>query len=215
MSPRFRLVVFDLDGTLIDTMGSFADLAGRLIRDSFGWPFEVGRRRYLDTSGVPFFQQMETLFPGDERNAGVVELFEKGKISAFMAESITDSTRETLHSLRDKAIRTAISSNNFHELVREFVHFENIPIDVALGFRENFSKGRDHFEYLSTYFHIPFSEMVFVGDSLMDATKAQDAGVFFVARIGTFSRDDFQPVVNQQPLVAINDISEIVNVLEI
>lgn len=215
MNTRFKLVIFDLDGTLIDTMGSFADLAGGLIRDYFGWPFEMGRRRYLETSGVPFFQQMEILFPGDKRNSAVVDLFEKGKISSFMSESITDATRRTLHSLRDKAIRTAISSNNFHELVREFVHLENIPVDAAVGFKENFAKGKDHFEYLSAYFNTPFAGMLFVGDSLMDAKKAEEAGIFFVARIGTFSRDDFSPVVQQHPLVSINDISEILNVLEI
>jgi len=208
------LVILDLDGTLIDTMGSFADLAGGLLHEHYGWTVEEGRKKYLETSGIPFFQQMELLFPDDQRNATVVGLFERGKISAFMQESISEETRETLHILREREVRTAISSNNFHDLVREFVHQGSIPVDVALGFKQNFAKGKDHFEYLRGYFGIPFSEMVFVGDSLMDARKAREMNIFFIARLGTFSGNDFEPLITYQPFVAITAISEILSILE-
>jgi len=195
-------------------MGGFADLAGSLLHKHYGWTFENGRKRYLETSGIPFFQQMEILFPNDQRNPGVVDHFERGKISAFIKESISERTRETIHALRDREIRTAISSNNFHDLVREFVRQNNIPVDLAVGFKQDFAKGRDHFEYLRNYFGIPFGEMVFVGDSLMDAKKASEMNIFFVAKVGTFTRGEFQPVVINQPLMAITEISEILGILE-
>jgi len=215
MTDQYRLVIFDLDGTLIDTMGSFADLAGCLIRDHYGWRFEIGRKRYLETSGVPFFQQLQTLFPNDTRNSKVANLFESLKISDFVRETISEKTRETLLALRDKEIRTAISSNNFYDLVKDFVWREDVPIDLALGFRQNFAKGQEHFDYISEYFSIPFGRMLFVGDSLTDAKRSEERNIRFVAKIGTFTEMEFGQVVNSKPLLCISKIHELLNILEI
>lgn len=214
MFSHIRLIVFDLDGTLIDTMGAFADIAGELISEYFGWSFEQGRRRYLETSGVPFFQQLEILFPNDRRNNAVAEHFEKRKIASFVSESISDKAIETLHALKDREIFTAISSNNFDPLVKEFVHRENVPVDLALGFKGNFSKGTPHFEYLSNYFGITKNEMIFVGDSLKDAQLAAQNLVKFIAKIGTFSETDFTSFTQAVLLGAIYEIHEILDILE-
>ncbi|RMF62325.1 MAG: HAD family hydrolase [Calditrichaeota bacterium] len=214
MNQKPRLIVFDLDGTLIDTMGSFADTAGQLIREHYGWTFEAGRKGYLETSGIPFFQQLEVLFPRDERNGRVAELFEKMKIENFLAERVSTKTLETLHALRDLEIRTAISSNNFHDLVKEFVHRENVPVDLALGFKPDFAKGIQHFDHLRRYFNIPFKEMVFVGDSLSDARKAKQVGIRFVAKLGTFTEADFRQNVNTVFFPVIWEIYELLDLLE-
>ncbi len=210
---NIRLIVFDLDGTLIDTMGGFADLAGGLLKTYFGWGFEEGRKRYLETSGVPFFQQMEILVPKNNKNKRVVELFEKLKIASFIKEAISEKTLETLHKLKDREILTAISSNNFDSLVKEFVHRENVPIDLALGYKPNFSKGKPHFDYLSKYFGVHFNQMVFVGDSLSDAQKALENGIQFIAKIGTFNELDFT-VHKASPFPVIYEIYEILNIVK-
>jgi phosphoglycolate phosphatase-like HAD superfamily hydrolase len=215
MQRRPNLVIFDLDGTLIDTMGSFADLAGALIKEHYGWSFEKGRKRYLETSGIPFFQQMEILFPSDKRNENVVDLFEKRKISVFVKESISEKTRETLLALRDKEVRTAISSNNFHDLVRDFVLRNQIPVDLALGFKENFAKGPEHFDHINKYFSISFESMVFVGDSLNDAKRSRERNIPFVAKVGTFSRADFERVTDPRPIMTIFEIHELMSIVEI
>lgn len=215
MTVSPKLIIFDLDGTLIDTMGGFADIAGELIAGNYGWSFERGRKRYLETSGIPFLQQLNLLFPQDERNAAVAAAFEKRKISSFTRESISEKTRETLHWLRDHGFRTAISSNNHHLLVKEFVHRENVPVDRCLGFKENFCKGRPHFEYLKDYFKIHLAEMLFVGDSLKDAEIAMSNRVSFVGKAGTFSEIDFKAISNSHYLPVISEIHEIVNLLEV
>lgn len=214
MFSHIRLIVFDLDGTLIDTMGAFADIAGELISEHYGWSFEQGRRRYLETSGVPFFQQLGILFLNDHRNMTVAEVFEKRKIASFMSEAISKKTLEILHTLKDREIFTAISSNNFDPLVKEFVHRENVPVDLALGYKPGFSKGRDHFDYLSRHFRIPFSRMLFVGDSLKDAKCALDCGVKFVAKLGTFTEPDFRIAFDSPHFPAIYEIHEMLEILE-
>jgi phosphoglycolate phosphatase-like HAD superfamily hydrolase len=214
MLKHIRLVIFDLDGTLVDTMGAFADIAGELVNRHYGWSFERGKKAYLETSGIPFFQQLELLFPGSTENDRVGRLFEKRKISHFMNATISEKTLETLHTLRDLQIRTAISSNNFHDLVRDFVRRENVPVDLALGYKPNFAKGLDHFEHIRTYFAIPFEESVFVGDSLSDARKAYEQRIEFVAKIGTFTEADFRQEFNSRFQPMIYEVYEILDLLE-
>lgn len=214
MLKKVQLIIFDLDGTLIDTMGDFADIAGELINDHYDWVFEIGRKRYLETSGIPFFQQLEVLFPRHVNNQKVAELFEERKINAFLRESVSEKTLETLQRLRDLEIRTAISSNNFQALVKEFVHRENVAIDLALGYRDDFCKGRPHFDYLQGYFGIPCSEMLFIGDSLRDATVAFQNDIQFVAKLGTFTEDDFKAECNSRFVPIIYEVHEILYILE-
>jgi len=42
-----KVVMFDLDGTLVDTMEHFADLAAELINQYYGVEWQLARRRYL------------------------------------------------------------------------------------------------------------------------------------------------------------------------
>lgn len=210
----FELIIFDLDGTLIDTMGGFADLAGELIAKNYGWSFERGRKRYLETSGVPFFQQLEILFPANSKNPDVSVAFETRKINLFRKETLSDRTVETLRWLSGHGYRTAISSNNSHTLVREFVQSIALPVDVSLGFKPNFAKGQAHFNYLRDHFGVPFSAMLFIGDSLADAKIAKGCGVDFVAKTGTFCETDFKTVENSHVIPIINEIHELLTLLE-
>ena len=65
---NIRLVVFDVDGTLIDTMQSFADYAALLMKDHYGVEFSEARSVYFETSGLPFRKQLAQIFPGNRMN---------------------------------------------------------------------------------------------------------------------------------------------------
>ena len=64
-----QLLIFDLDGTLIDTMKAYADKAAALIFEHYGTPGDEAHRRCFETSGLPFEQQLEQMvFIGDSPN---------------------------------------------------------------------------------------------------------------------------------------------------
>jgi phosphoglycolate phosphatase-like HAD superfamily hydrolase len=57
------LVVFDLDGTILDDLGLISAVAADVLLKAFGTPAEEGRIHYLATTGMPFEAQLAQLYP--------------------------------------------------------------------------------------------------------------------------------------------------------
>ncbi len=210
MKINAKAFLFDFDGTLVDTMGGFADIAGRVIHEHHPeMSFEEARRRYLETSGVPFFQQLEIIFPNHPKNPESARIFEETKKEGFFSQHFSDDVRCTINELRNRGFIAGVCSNNFQELIDRFVAREGLTFDVVLGFREGFEKGKAHFEYVMHKFQLSRDELVFVGDSLKDADKAKVNGLQFVAICGTFTRDDFH--AKDASIITISNIRELLD----
>jgi len=191
-ADHIKAVIFDFDGTLVDTMQSFADTAADVMATRYDVQFDWARQRYLDTSGIPFFQQLEVIFPNDQRNEEAANEFEQRKLDAFFDESFPSDVVQTITRLRELGYAVAISSNNFQELIDQFVNRESLHFDAALGCRENFFKGKDHFTHLQAALQLSADQLLFVGDSLMDEVRARENGVRFVGKTGTFDAQAFE-----------------------
>ncbi len=188
-----KVVVMDFDGTLVDTMGGFADVAADVLHRWFATDPALARRQYIETSGIPFRQQVEILHPNDARNEAAAAEFEQRKLAGFFAETFSEEAREAVRALRERGFKVVVSSNNFQELVDEFcARHDGVSFDLVLGARENFYKGADHFRVVQEWFGVRPDEIVFVGDSLKDAERAMACGVAFVGKVGTFTREEFE-----------------------
>ncbi len=206
MKPR--LLVFDLDGTLIQTMDDYADKAARLIFEHYDMPQTTARRRYFDTSGLPFEKQLAEIFPGDERNDVVAELFEEWKNPYLTHVRLSSETEKLLITWRDSGMPLAISSNNLDSYVKRIS--KNWPIELALGYQrdEQMSKGAAHFSLLERHFGLTRQEMLFIGDSPNDARIASRENVPFLALLTTaFGRNSFTDIAND--MSCITHLSEI------
>ena len=187
-----RAFLFDFDGTLVDTMGGFADIAGRVINEYHPeMSFNEARANYLKTSGAPFFQQCEILFPGHHDNEKMVKIFEEEKQEGFFSQTFSEDVRNGINALRGRGDIAGVSSNNFQTLINKFIDREGLVFDVVLGFDKGFQKGKDHFEYVMKRFLLSREELTFIGDSLKDAEKAFANGINFIGKCGTFKRADF------------------------
>ncbi len=203
-----RAYLFDFDGTLIDSMGGFANIAGETIhRFHPEMSFETARARYLETSGVPFFQQLEIIFPGDPKNKEIAAIFEETKINGFFSERFHDDVVYTISTLRERGHIVGVCSNNFQHLIDKFVEREGLVFDIVLGFREGFEKGKDHFQHVMKTFSLSNEELTFVGDSLKDAEKAMTNNLRFVGICGTFQEKDFHSI--SPDLLTIHNIKEL------
>jgi phosphoglycolate phosphatase-like HAD superfamily hydrolase len=201
--------MFDLDGTLVDTMGAFADLAADVMSTRHGYDRKRARERYLETSGIPFHQQLEVILPGDARNAAASAEFEERKRAVCDATMMDRQTLEGLAGLRALGFKLIVSSNTGQEFVDDFAHREPFAFDLALGFdaARKLAKGRPHVDHACSVFGLDSSNLVFCGDSLKDAELAEACGVAFVGRLGTFTLADFRR--RDPKAVAVSNVIEL------
>ena len=209
-APRYKGVVFDFDGTIIDTMGSFCKTAAHVMNKHYGISLQEGRRLYIETSGIPFYFQLEELFPGNIKNPLAAGEFEHNKMKGISSENFFPEVRTVINRLRTAGIVVAVSSNNFPENVNRLLNEGHIEVDVVLGYSPGFYKGDPHFSAIKKMWNLEKRDILYVGDSLKDAHWARERGVEFIARIGTipeerFRKDfpEFKLVHNLQPLPTI------------
>jgi beta-phosphoglucomutase-like phosphatase (HAD superfamily) len=129
-----RAIMFDLDGTLIDTMGGFADVAAAVMAKRHGLELAHARRRYMETSGIPFRQQLEVISPGHGENDAASDEFETRKRVVCDEARMTAETVAGLEQLRRTGIKLIVSSNGAQHFVDQFQAQETFRFDLALGF---------------------------------------------------------------------------------
>jgi phosphoglycolate phosphatase-like HAD superfamily hydrolase len=189
--PLPKVLLCDLDGTLIDSMPSLATLATEVIEARYGMPRVLARELYLATCGLPFVKQLEEMFPGDPRNAAASTEFEARKPALCGSIGMSADTQRALEQLRKLGIRIGVSSNNGIENVGAFARNSSFAFDLVLGYGDGSAKGQPHLDAASRAFSVGRQEMLFVGDSLHDGEIAEREGVPFVGLATTFSLERF------------------------
>lgn len=206
-----KVLIFDFDGTIVDSMGTFAQIASKVMPKYYTIDSATAHRLYLTTSGIPFFEQLETIFPGHHQNPKAANEYETIKKESYFTKKIFTDVPETIKTLRENNIKVIVSSNNFQELVNEFVNRTKISFDMVLGYRTNFAKGTDHFNYIIKQLGCTREEMIFVGDSLKDAERARDCGIDFIGREGIFKGEEFEKLLPKTKV--IKSLTELMEIL--
>ncbi len=177
-------IILDFDGTVADTMGFLTETAASLLSDRYGMPPDRARSAYIETSGLPFVQQMEIIFPGDPRNSGTVRDFESTKRENLMGFRLYPDATPAITGIRRSGIKVCVSSSNLEDLIRDLLKSRGLEVDLVMGFKPGFEKGRDHFDFAASALNTELARLVFVGDSHRDGLTARSAGIRFIARTG-------------------------------
>ncbi len=213
-----KAIVFDLDGTLVDSMDAFADVAERVMARFFGITPQEARRLYRQTSGLPFIQQLQAVFGNHPLNQEASDIFEKEKMAGYDSRPIFADVLRVLPLLRAQGIKLCVSSNNGEENVRQRLHEIADQFDLIVGYRPGFCKGEAHFNYICQELKIDKSDLLFVGDSLHDAKLAIEAHMPFAARLGTFTAQDFENLTlptSILPLMKVNNFFDLMSFLQV
>lgn len=177
-----KLAVFDLDGTILDTI---EDLAGSVnaALTAAGFPARTVEevRRFV---GNGIRRTLALSAPEGTPDAVIDKLYED--FTAHYALHNADRTRpypgisELLCSLRQAGIKTAVVSNKVDFAVKELAErFFPGLFDAAVGERENIPRKPAPDGVLSVLeaLGIPPENAVYIGDSEVDIQTARNAGL--------------------------------------
>ena len=189
-----KLICFDFDGTIANTMPWLEKNAVRLFHEIYNTDPEKARHDYRMTTGLPFSQQVNIIYPDGPENNRIIETFEHEKIARIEEQELFPETRDVMESLSQNFL-IAVSSSTTKEIIDDYTHKKGIRtfLDDVVGFKPGFEKGKHHFDYLMEKFSLHPAELVYVGDSKKDMERAFNSHITFFARLGPmFTKNDFQ-----------------------
>lgn len=216
------MICFDFDGTIADTMPWLEENAVRLFVKYYKTDKDEARRNYRNTTGLPFSQQVEIIYPEGVHNKEINETFEHEKIARIDEQQLFPETIEVISSLSKKYL-IVVSSSTYKEIIEDYVQKKGLRsyLDDVVGFKPGFEKGKHHFDYLMEKFSLQQSEMVYIGDSKKDMERAFNSNIRFFARLGPmFTENDFQLPLNGEkmkfPCIStLKEIPQLLNKIDV
>jgi len=191
MDCQVKLVLFDLDGTIIDTMGHYARIASKLIAETLQsiTPKEA-LERYLETSGRSFRDQLRLIGVPEDKVEELAARFEEEKKRLLQSVKPNPLVVERIKRLRRAGLKTALSTNNECSVV-ERLDWLSTLFDVILCHdpARGDGKGDPHLRRLLEKGYRR-CEIVFVGDSDYDLETYQRLGIRVLRTQGLWRRDD-------------------------
>ena len=181
----YRAVIFDLDGTLLDTLEDIADSANRVLTGR-GFPAHpVDDYRFFVGDGVK--KLVERILPPGERSESLVEgclleMREEYGRNWNVKTRPYDGIPELLASLDDRGLKRAVLSNKPEELTQACVAglLSVWTFDAVAGHSEC-TPHKPHPAgalTLARRLEVRPAEVVLVGDSDIDMRTAVNAGMY-------------------------------------
>lgn len=193
---NYDTYVFDLDGTLLSTLGDLAASCNHALRAN-GMPERtIDEVRRFVGNGVK--KLMERAIPGGLDNP----LFEKtfADFRQHYMHHNLDTTcpypgvMEMLESLRSRGKKVAVVSNKFYAATQALCkHFFGDLVDVAIGEREGIRKkpAPDTVNEALAQMNVGKKRAVYIGDSDVDIMTANNCGMPCISVLWGFRDYDF------------------------
>ena len=178
----YSLAIFDLDGTLLDTLGDLYSSVNFALR-KFSFPERtIDEVRSFIGNGV--VKLMERSTPD-----GIDDLAQKACLDIFRKhylEHMSDTTApyadvtDLLSALRSKGIKIAVVSNKLHPAVEDLCesYFPGL-IDKAVGVSVEAERKPSPVNVIRTaeYFGVKPEDCIYIGDSEVDVQTAHNAHI--------------------------------------
>ena len=179
-----KIIVFDLDGTLLNSLEDLADSANWVL-EQHGFPTHpVDAYRYFVGDGVR--KLIERILPQEERTEARIEQCRQEFVAYYKVHmedktSVYEGITELLVELKNRGLKIAVATNKVHIAVKPLMekYFPEIRFDSMIGQREGVPvkpAPQIMFDILRETGCEP-SEALHVGDTATDMQLAHNAGV--------------------------------------
>lgn len=179
-----RLVIFDLDGTLLNTIADLANSTNHAL-NQLGYPtHEPEEYNFMVGNGIN--KLFERALPeGEKTEENVLRV--RREFIPYYDQHNADESRpypgipELLETLQAKGIQLAVASNKYQAATEKLIahYFPNIKFIAVFGQRDGVNVKPDPtiVEDILRISGTPKDEVLYVGDSGVDMQTARNAGV--------------------------------------
>lgn len=178
------LVIFDLDGTLLNTIGDLAASCDEILRRRNMATYSLDEYRAFIGNGV--VRLVERVIPEELRNEEFIAELRKEFVTYYYENIDTHTVvypqiMWLLEELKKRDIAVAVASNKFQDGVRKLVakFFPKVRFETVLGQRPNIPLKPNPQIIRDIMLSTSYSadKILYVGDSGIDMETAKAAGV--------------------------------------
>lgn len=193
---KYKLIVFDMDGTILNTLDDLCDATNVALKKN-GFPERTLEEvKWMVGRGMP--KLIHSALPENHNDSDFdkvyqdfLEYYSKHSVDKTCAyPGVADAARQ----LKEAGYIITVNSNKNDKdaVVLAEEYFPGL-FDFVLGSRPEMEKkpAPDGVNYISQKYGIEKSQVIFIGDSDVDFQTAQNAGVEFVGCHWGFRGADF------------------------
>lgn len=188
-----KAIIFDLDGTLLDTLEDIATSANYALQCLGFDARPVDAYRYYVGEGV--FKLFENIFSQNPQSNDIlqqaVHLFEEHYAKQFYQNTKPyEGVSKLLTFLQKRGFKMAILSNKPDSFTKKCAlkYFRSWQFDVVLGAREGIARKPDPIGALeiAQILHVAPNECFYLGDTMIDMITANRAGMIALGALWGF-----------------------------
>ena len=188
MSARYRLAIFDFDGTLADSLPWFL-LAVNEAADRFG--FRRIPEAEMDTvRGYDPWQVMRYVGMPPWKTPALVRFVRAHMRTSIGEIALFDGVASMLRALSDGGVRIAIVSTNSEENIRRVLGPELAALVMHYGCGASLFGKKPLIRRALAAAGVQASEAIYIGDEIRDLVASRGVGVAFGAVAWGFARLD-------------------------
>ncbi|HJD92032.1 HAD family hydrolase [Bacteroides coprosuis] len=214
-----KLAIFDLDGTLLNTIADLAASTNHALTQLGHPTHETDKYNFMVGNGIN--KLFERALPEGQKTQENISKM-RSLFIAYYAEHLTDKSKpyegilHVLESLTEKGIALAVATNKYQAgsetLIKHF--FSHIPFKAVLGQREGIPTKPDPQVINEILQIVPVknSEVLYIGDSDVDMQTAKNAQL-----IGCGVSWGFRPIEELQkynPQFIVNTPLDILSIID-
>ncbi len=185
MNNKHKIVIFDLDGTLINSLPDISAAGNKMLQKYGKASHTVEEYKYFVGNGSK--RLVERILPdfSKEKQAEALDIYKEFYQNNLVVNTTAyPGISETLKTLKEHGIRIAVCTNKHFSAVNEILSkvFPDIEFDAVAGERPGIPKKPDptNVNNILQEMGIDKSEAVYVGDSDVDMETGCRAGVMTV-----------------------------------
>lgn len=216
MQRRFDLIIFDLDGTLIDNRAAIRENFNYAL-STHGFP-QLEDKRIDAMIGTPLIEMFERILPKQDTHLApqLVDTYvRRYRQTSHVGTVVLEDVIPTLEQLREDGFKLAVATTKANNTVSPLLESVGLHryFDLATGRRDGMRNKPypDMLNYVMKELGVKSEESAMVGDTPVDVMTARNAGIYIIVvtsgvRLGITALDK---ILDAKPDAVINSLEHL------